>query len=206
MKLFFDTETTGLPNFKNPEKDTPRLVQLGAILTENDGTIRRTLGVIFRSENYTISKEASDIHGITDEVSASYGMARSPEFFWMLSDMFHNADEIVAHNYSFDKIIINGEFLLAGMGRLDDTKSFCTMLKSTNGCAIPGRFKGKYKWPKLSEAYKILCNKELVGAHDALTDVRATMELYFALKKLDDLSKVPIILSDKFKAQFQSTL
>ena len=88
MKVFFDTETTGLPNWKNPEVNTPRMVQLGLIVTEDDGTIRRTLGVLFKSEGYSINKELSDIHGITDELANAYGVTRNPAFFWELSDIF----------------------------------------------------------------------------------------------------------------------
>jgi len=191
MILFFDTETTGLPNWKNPEVNTPRMVQLGLILTEDDGRIRRTLGVIFKSEDYSIPKEVSDIHGITDDIANTYGVRRSDEFFWQLSDLFHNADTIVAHNYSFDKIIINGEFVRAGLGVINDNKSFCTKENSIDVCKIPfassftyGRKDiKKYKWPKLSEVYKFLFNEEIIGAHDALTDVRATMRVYFELKK-----------------------
>jgi DNA polymerase-3 subunit epsilon len=192
MIVFFDTETTGLPNWKNPEVNTPRMVQLGLIVTDSYGRIMRTLGVIFKSEGYSISKELSDIHGITDEIALVYGMGRTNEFFWMLSDIFHNAEVIVAHNYSFDKIILNGEFALAGIGKLDDSKAFCTKEHSMEVCKLSfsssssygNKFlnKQRYKWPKLSEAYKFLFNEDLKGAHDALTDVRATMRIYFELK------------------------
>ena len=191
MKVFFDTETTGLPNWKSPEKNTPRMVQLGLIVTDDFGVIRETLGIIFKSEGYTISKEASDIHGITDEIANTYGVNRSHEFFCRLFDIFHNANEIIAHNYSFDKLIINGEFLRLGLGKIDDSKSFCTKEASADVCKITfisshtSRFgtKETYKWPKLVEVYEFLFNENIVGTHDALTDVRATMRVYFELKR-----------------------
>lgn len=224
MKVFFDTETTELLNWKNPEINTPRMVQLGLIVTDDVGNVRRTIGVIFKSEGYEIPREVSEIHGITDEVANTYGIARNTNLFWQLSDIFHNANEIIAHNYSFDKIILNGEMIKAGMGCLDDSKSFCTKEASVEVCKIPftsssqygpkWNNKQKYKWPKLSEVYKFLFNEDIKGAHDALTDVRATMRVYFELKarreagdgrlQITDLSKTPIVLSDEFKQHLQA--
>src|SRR5665213_2099439 len=104
MKLFFDTETTGLVNRKESDfhSSQPDLVQLGLILTEDDGTVRRTLGIIFKNDNIPI--EASNVHGITTAISQAYGVTWDDKQKWELADLFHNADEIIAHNYSFDKV------------------------------------------------------------------------------------------------------
>lgn len=180
MKLFFDTETTGLVNWKLPDTHPtqPALVQFGCILTDDDGNIRRTLGFILR--RIGIPEQASNKHGITDDIANAYGLELNDHAIWKLSDMFHNATELIAHNYKFDKTVMNKFF--EGICKLDDSKSFCTMEATTDLLKLPGSY-GKYKWPKLSEAYEFLFNKPLIGAHDALTDTRACMDIYFELKK-----------------------
>lgn len=40
-----------------------------------------------------------------------------------------------------------------------------------------------YEWPRLQEAYKHAFGKEFEGAHDAMSDIRATKEIYFWLIK-----------------------
>jgi hypothetical protein len=54
--------------------------------------------------------------------------------------------------------------------------AFCTMKSLTNYLKLPST-RGGYKWPKLSEAYAALLNKELVGAHDAMVDVSGLCEI-----------------------------
>ncbi len=46
---------------------------------------------------------------------------------------------------------------------------------------IPGEY-GAYKWPQLQEAYKHFFNKEFDNAHDALADVTACKDVYFAIQ------------------------
>ena len=173
MKLFFDTETTGLVDWKKPDNHTlqPRLVQLGMIYTEDDGTPRMTLGVILKPYSFEIPVEASNIHGITTEVAKKHGINGGTTFWGILASMFEEANEIICHNYAFDKTIINGEF------------PHTNMYASKHS---------EYKWPKLSEAYEFLFGEPVIGAHDALTDIRATMRIYFELKRCKDKGIEPL--------------
>ena len=62
--------------------------------------------------------------------------------------------------------------------------TFCTMESSRNHVAIPPTDRmaaagfTQHKSPSLAEAYKHFTGKDLVGAHDALVDVLATIEIY----------------------------
>lgn len=195
MILFFDTETTGLANWKQPDNhpSQPRLVQLGAILTEDDGSVVRTIGVIVKPEGFVIPTEASDVHGITTEVALKHGIAQF-DAITLMAQMVNRADKVVAHNYKFDKVVINREFIEEEYQYLNDSKAFCTMEATTDICRLPHTSKwfpgkSKYKWPKLEEAYFALFGEALVGAHDALNDVRATMRVYFELKRLERVKK-----------------
>ena len=53
--------------------------------------------------------------------------------------------------------------------------------KVVNYCKIDNPYRKGYKWPTLSELYRILYNSEYENAHNALSDVMAT---YFCMKKL----------------------
>ena len=42
-------------------------------------------------------------------------------------------------------------------------------------------FKGRYKFPKLQELYLKLFNKKFEGAHNSLSDIKATFECFYEL-------------------------
>jgi len=189
MLLFFDTETTGLPQWHSPITDSaqPHLVQLAALFTDNDGTEVSLLNVIIRPEGWTIPVEASNVHGITTERAYECGVPLKAALS-IFNAMLRAASKRVAHNISFDDMLVSIAAERVGAGRLMEAlagqPTFCTMNATTNICKIPSpraRHQEDYKWPKLSEAYKHFFNEELVGAHDALVDVRACKRIYFAL-------------------------
>ena len=69
MFLFFDTETTGLPQRWNaPVTDVdnwPRLVQLAWIMCDDKGNVIEERSDIIKPEGFSIPVEASRVHGIT---------------------------------------------------------------------------------------------------------------------------------------------
>jgi len=184
MKLFFDTETTGLPRWDTNETSPlqPRMVQLGMIVTEDDGNVVFSLGSIIRVEE-PIPDAAAVVHGITTEISQSRGLPIT-----ILLDLFYGwarrCDEIIAHNIKFDRLVISSELSRLGL-TFPPKAQFCTMLASTGLCKIPKR--NGYKWPKLSEAYEFFFGEPLKDAHDALVDVQACKRIYFeGLKPQND--------------------
>lgn len=188
MKLFFDTETTGMANFKLPPNDPsqPRLVQLAAILEDNSGKELCSMNLIVKPEGFEIPAEASNIHGITTEEAQQFGQDRLSvlNMFYSLVCM---AELMVGHNISYDLFIIRGELMRVPVRPYSDVdmtfifkQKFCTMLKSTNIVKLPSTSgRGGYKWPKLQEAYEFAFGKKFEGAHDAMADIRATKELYY---------------------------
>lgn len=185
MYLFFDTETTGLPkNFKAPVTDTgnwPRMVQLAWHLYESDGTFIESQDFIIKPENYTIPKQASDIHRITTQRAIDEGTVLE-EVLNLFSERINNASLLIAHNMNFDEKIIGAEFIRKNIdNQLFKKKRLCTMLASVDYCQIPGNY--GYKWPKLDELYKILFGNSFAEAHDAAADIKATARCFWELEK-----------------------
>lgn len=176
IALFFDTETTG---FKS-SSFTPEIVQIGALLQDTETKrVLAELNLIVKPEN-PIPPEVSAIHGITDELAAAYGFgSRIAEKAF--SDMVFMAEVVVAHNISFDLGIIKDVWPLT-YDMLKVKVPFCTMLKAESTVGMPGSHAGGTKYPKLIEAYRYFFGKDFDNAHDAMADVRACRDVYFALQ------------------------
>lgn len=176
--LFYDTETTDKLNFHRPHSDPsqPRLVQLGAVLTD-DKTEIASVRAIVKPEGFAIPDEAAAVHGITTERALADGLPLAT-VLRAFRDLANQAELFVCHNSDFDELMMRREFHLAETPWLA-APHFCTMRQSTNRCRIPGPY--GFKWPKLSEAIEFAFGEKLEGAHDAMADVRATMRLYWWL-------------------------
>ncbi len=195
--LFFDTETTGLPDWKKPSgsENQPHLVELAAILADEETEeVKTTIDVIVKPENWVISTEVSDIHGITHEKALKVGVNESHivnDFFtlWKAS----GKTKRVCHNRTFDQRIMR----IAAKRYLSDKdvetwadkENFeCTMLQSKPIMKMLPKGRFGYKNPRLSEAYEFFTGKKLVNAHRAMADTKACMEIYFAMKKFGEKS------------------
>ena len=177
MKLFFDTETTGLvKDWNNPSSSSnPDLVQLGFTVCDDNGRSIFTFGsLVIPYYDRDIDEGAFKAHGISKEMASEFGH----DYAYVESVLDHwinKCDTIVAHNLKFDKCVIQKAFCNI---RLENKKEYCTMLQSTNICKIVSN-RSTYKWPKLEEAYMHFFGEKLIGAHDALTDVMACKRIYF---------------------------
>jgi len=189
MILFLDTETSGLPDFNKRARDPsqPHLVQLAAIVTDELGGALESQYAIIKPDGWTIPKEASDVHGITNEIANRVGIPEK-EAAGLLLGMMRRSELLVAHNVMFDKFIAR-----IAMRRFDlitdeddaawkAMPTFCTMREMTDICRLPGKRYGQFKYPRLSEAYFQAFGRALNGAHDALVDLNACKEIYFWLK------------------------
>ncbi|RUT79804.1 3'-5' exonuclease [Ancylomarina longa] len=185
MYLFFDTETTGLPKRWNaPITDLnnwPRMVQLAWLLYDNKNQeIKRTNRIII-PEGYMIPQEASNIHGISTNRAINEGIDLT-EALEEFACVLNESSFLIAHNISFDEMIVGAEFLRKNItNRLREIPKICTMKTTSSICKIPGR--SGYKWPNLTELHQTLFNKGFDGTHDALADVVACADCFFELKK-----------------------
>jgi DNA polymerase-3 subunit epsilon len=184
--LFFDTETTGLPgNWKAPLDDLsnwPRLVQLAWLLYDRSGTLLFNADHIIIPEGFNIPQSASDIHGISDEKAQREGSPLASVLSQFMG-CIDEADILIAHNMKFDETIVGAECLRKDIpNAIFSKKRICTMLTSTSFCKLDGSY--GYKWPKLSELYRILFRKDFAEAHNAAVDIRATAQCFWELKKI----------------------
>jgi len=160
------------------------MVQLGAILVDDDGNEVRVLNKIIKPTDWTIPDEAADIHGISTERA----LAEGEDLKSVLEEFLNIAEPatlLVCHNMQFDIPVISQEFDRAGLDPdLENKDVYCTMVESTNVCKLPW-YPGspKYKWPKLIEAYRHFYGEDFEDAHDALADVRACKAVYAALQE-----------------------
>lgn len=186
--LFFDTETTGVVNFKLPadHPSQPDLVQLAAELHDENKQIRASMNVIIKPEGWEIPEGASNIHGITTEYAHKYGvpLVEALEIFERLVGL---SDLVVAHNINFDMTVLRAANSRKSVeSTLHATPSFCTMQMATNICKIPGKY--GFKWPKLEEAHRHFTGEDFDGAHDALVDVKACSRVFYHLPRQEKLA------------------
>jgi DNA polymerase-3 subunit epsilon len=194
--LCFDTETTGLPLFKEPSEhpDQPHLVQLAAYLME-DGTEMDACDVIVKPDGWAIPAELAALHGISTERALAEGIPNA-EVVERFIRMAQEADMLSAFDFDFDRRILRIAMVRAGMAKdqIDlwgaQFKTFCVMRAATPLCKLPptdammAAGRKTFKTPKLAEAVECLLGEKLEGAHNALHDVRATVRLYYHLQGL----------------------
>ncbi|MEQ9131142.1 MAG: 3'-5' exonuclease [Salinisphaeraceae bacterium] len=200
--LAYDSETTGLPLFDQPSDDErqPHIVQIGAILADaGTGRVEASLDMIARPDGWDIPDDVADIHGVTTERAARVGL---PEAFIVhcLWCLWEQADLRVAHNESFDARILRialkrhfgDEPLPPGDKAPADIwkagKAECTarqarpLMKMPATAAMKAAGRKQPKMPKLSEAYEHFCGKPLEGAHNAMVDARACLDIWLAMR------------------------
>lgn len=192
IALFFDTETTGLPLFKEPSEhpDQPHIVQLAALLV--DLSTRRELAsmdVIVKPDGWTIPAETAAIHGITQEHAMDVGIPEAMAVEMLLALWAQRSR--IAHNESFDARILRIACMRHAPAFADQWKAGkaeCTQLLSTPILKLPPTEKMKAakrfhnKSANLSEAYEFFTGRKLENAHSAMADTRACMDVYLAIK------------------------
>jgi len=189
MKLFFDTETTGLPpkgaNYETDFNEFPHIVQLAWSFNNMQ------YDYIIKPDGYLIPREATKIHGITNEKANLCGIGLGLVLNIFLSHAEHS-ENIIGHNIYFDTSIIKANGLKIGIDLeymntvMDKSKRICTMVKSNKFMGLKQADSNRPKYPTLLELYSRLFGEEF-PAHNAKADVEATIKCY------DELVRIGII-------------
>lgn len=201
MNLVFDTETTGLPLFREPSDhpDQPHIVQLAALLVDPD-TLEEidSCDLIVKPSGWVISDEVAAIHGITTERAMDEGVAES-YVVERLMEMADRAALRIAHNISFDDRLARIAMMRHGVAQdiieaREARPKFCTMsaagkiMKMAPTAKMVAAGITRAKPPRLSEAYQHFFGEEMGGAHNALHDVRGCMRVYLHLLTLQPVA------------------
>lgn len=195
MILFFDTETTGLVDYRMPESHEwqPHLVQLAMLLTEDDGTEVSSVSIVV-DPGVDIPLAASSVHGITTDKAKRCGLS-APVAVAIFERMLRKASIVVAHNIKFDCLVMITQWARHSLTTIPlnrvfgDKKKICTMEAALQIVNLPPTERmlaagiEKPKPPKLSECIQHFFGEELEGAHDALVDVHACKRVYFKLQE-----------------------
>lgn len=188
MYLVFDTETTGLPLWKEPSDhpDQPHIVDIACSLFDQDlQEIERFDAII--NPGIEVPEDIAAIHGLTTAVVQAEGIQPAEALDKFLG-MIARAGLVIGHNVSFDVRMVR---ILAAreLGEKWDNPhaTFCTMRKSTNYCQIPSakpRHPKDWKWPRLGEAIRHFFDEDFDDAHRARPDCDAATRIFFHLKGL----------------------
>lgn len=166
--VFFDLETTGI----NIAKD--RIVEIAILKVHPNGNKESRSWLV--NPEIEIPKEASDIHGITNEQ-----VVTEPTFKDLaneISQLIEGCDLAGFNSNRFDIPLLAEEFLRAGID-FD--------MNNRVGVDVQVIFHKKEQ-RTLSAAYNFYCGQILEDAHSAKADTEATYEILKAqLEKYDDL-------------------
>lgn len=204
-KLFFDTETTGLPpkgaRYDKDYDKFPHIVQLAwkkvEPIPEKLGFTVNTKSLIIKPDGYIIPDKAIKIHGITNDIANITGVPISYALQLFLSDCA-TSERLIAHNIYFDTSIIKANSLKCRLVNilplsiwdewgnysnyiqelLHKSKRICTMMSTIKFCNLKQNGSNRIKFPSLQELHKKLFGSEFEGAHNAKYDVLALEKCY----------------------------
>ena len=178
--FFFDTETTWL-------QDYDQIVQFWWIFwnynPETNVFIEERRINQYLNVHAEISPKAYETHHLSKEFLSDYWYI--DEYIDEILSYFELADIVIAHNAEFDRRMVVNECKRLGRNFDTDDCFWIDTMKPTTSL-VKARFPGWGKWfkyPKLTELYYFLFNRNFEDAHNAIWDVLATKECFLELQK-----------------------
>lgn len=171
--IYFDIESTGV------ETESARIVELACIKYNPDGTQEeKTIKV---NPTVPIPLEASEVHGITDEMVKD--LPTFKQYAQAIRNWFKDCDLAGFNSDNYDVPLLSAEFERAGLEGINWSPNLLDVIKLY-----------RLLYPNtLSEVYKRLTGKELEGAHGAVVDILGTKEIAdILIPKLQNLSETPL--------------
>lgn len=172
-QIIFDTETTGMNKSSADKAEGHRIIELGCVELIDRQATGRTLHLYFNPEQ-EVDPEAVAVHGLDNA-----RLAKEPtigEKWAEIEAFLDGADELIAHNASFDCQFLNRELALAKKGyRIEDKFNIIDTL------AI-----AKQQFPAQRNNLDALCKRFNIDnsgreKHGALLDSELLLEVYLKL-------------------------
>ena len=155
--VFFDLETTGI------QIATDRIVEISILKVLPNGNKESKTWLV--NPEIEIPKEASDIHGITNEKVVTEPTFN--ELAAQVSKMIDGCDLAGFNSNRFDIPLLAEEMLRAGINfDMEDRKAIDVQV-----------IFHKQEQRTLGAGYKFYCGKDLENAHSAEADTNATFEI-----------------------------
>ncbi|MBL4905363.1 MAG: 3'-5' exonuclease [Flavobacteriaceae bacterium] len=175
--VFFDLETTGI------NIGTDKIVEISILKVFPNGNKESKTWLV--NPEIEIPKEASDIHGITNEQVVTEPTFK--ELASQVNELIADSDLAGFNSNRFDIPLLAEELMRAGID-----------FDMSNRKAIDVQvIFHKKEQRTLSAGYQFYCGKELKGAHGAEADTNATYEILLAqLDKYDDIENNVDALSE----------
>ena len=197
----FDTETTGLFLFKDPDTGAPipaddprqpRLAHLNMILVNEVLEEEDEIDLFVKPDGWEMPAEAGAVNGLTTQglLEAGTPIAAVLDAY---VDIVQRGYVMVAFNAQYDCKMMRGELRRAGRPDLfDQTPNICAMRASMAlGVKKEGGGRG---FPKLTDCAAHL-GIEFNDAHTASGDTRATLALFRHLHALGALPEAKVHLA-----------
>lgn len=186
MKIFvFDTETTWFIDKKEKNLDAqPNIIQFAWIMWKINNWVfkeEKRINILINPKK-PIPYDSSQIHHIYD-----IDIKNAPyieDVIDEIIDYINTPDVIVWHNIEYDIDMLKLELRRLWKEFEYKPKQIeCTMNSSTNFCKLAKKNENSswYKRPKLWELHKKLFWEYFIWAHDAMTDVEATLRSFLEL-------------------------
>lgn len=187
MKIFvYDTETTWFISKKETDLSLqPKIIQFAWILWELKNwefTEEKRINILINPK-WPIPFWSSQVHHLYD-----IDVKDAPFVENVIDEIMtyiNEPDITIWHNIEYDQDMIKLELKrLEKEYKYQPKQVVCTMKTSVDYCAIQWNW-ARFKYPKLGELHKKLFWEYFIWAHDAMTDVEATLRCFIELVKLD---------------------
>lgn len=189
MKIFFDIEATGLPEFISnnvffpPEQinkyEGARIIELGIILCDKGKIVERYNSIV-KPDNFTkLDPFITKLTGITDEQIMNEGKDLK-EVFREIEPLLDKAKVLNSYNIAYDYNVLLSEMYRHRqrnlIKKIKEKKTECTYQISKKILYL-----GSYK---LEKVYKELFKKDPNQDHRAYNDAILCKDVYYKLKEI----------------------
>lgn len=197
MFLLFDTETSGLFDYRQPADapGQPRMASIAAALITDKGEIAESFYELVQPDGWSEdviarSAEAFDINRLSMKLLMDEGKPVA-DVLAMFDALVDQCTGISAYGVTFDQKVVRAEQRLAGRpDRYGERPTFCVMHAAKPLC-------GMKKMPKLIEAVRSIFGEDLPDAHDAQADLRATVRLFTHMMERDLVTWKPQVANSE---------